>query len=110
MYRKQYNDPVDQKEEQMPEYIVFAMPPAGGDAEPFDIPEWGYIEATATAERYHAHGWGACIIDFGTPSVPWRAKRLDGPDIRVMARTRDEACIRACAVSHGCIGFERMEG
>lgn len=92
----------------MPEYIVFAMPPEDEDAEPFDIPEWGYIEATATAERYRAHGWEACIIDFGTPFAPWRAKRLDGPDIRVTARTCDEARIRARAISHDCSVFQRM--
>lgn len=91
----------------MPEYIVFVMPPSGGDAEPFDIPEWGYTEATATAGRYRAHGWEACIIDYGMPFVPWRAGRLDGPDIRVMARTRDEACIRARAISHDCTSFQR---
>lgn len=45
----------------MPEYIVFVMPPEDEDAEPFDIPEWGHIEAIATAERYRAHGWKACI-------------------------------------------------
>lgn len=93
----------------MPEYIVFVMPPEGEDVEPFDIPEWGYIEAMATAERYRAHGWKACIIDYGTPFVPWCAKRLDGPDIRVMARTCDEACIRARAISHDCDSFQRME-
>lgn len=93
----------------MPEYIVFVMPPADEDAEPFDIQEWGYIEAIATAERYRAHGWQACIIDFGTPFVPWRAGRLDGPDIRVMARTCDEACIRARAISADCDTFQRME-
>lgn len=50
----------------MPEYIVFVMPPEDEDAEPFGIPEWGYIEAIATAERYRAHGWEACI---GTRAV-----------------------------------------
>lgn len=92
----------------MPEYIVFVMPPEDEDAEPFDIPEWGYIEAIAIAERYRAHGWEACIIDFGTPFVPWRAGRLDGPDIRVMARTCDEACIRARAVNedYDCFQME----
>lgn len=93
----------------MPEYIVFVMPPTDEDAEPFDIPEWGYIEAIATAERYRAHGWKACIIDFGTPFVPWRAGRLDGPDIRVMARTRDEAVIKARAISDDCTSFQRMD-
>lgn len=93
----------------MPEYVVFVMPPADEDAEPFDIPEWGYIEAIATAERYRAHGWQACIIDFGEPFVPWRARRYDGPDIRVMARTCDEACIRARAISADCDTFQRME-
>lgn len=89
----------------MPEYIVFVMPPKDEDIEPFDIPEWGHIEAMATAERYRAHGWKACIIDYGTPSVLWRAERLDGPDICVMARTCDEACMKACAVCHDCDGF-----
>lgn len=93
----------------MPEYIIFVMPPEGGGAEPFDIPEWGYIEARATAERYRAHGWKACVIDYGTPFAPWRAERPDGPDIRVMARTCDEACIRARAISHDCTGFRRMD-
>ena len=93
----------------MPEYIVFVMPPEGEDTEPFDIPEWGYIEAIATAERYRAHGWKACSIDFSTPFVPWRAKRLDGPDIRVLARTYDEACIRACAVSEDYTSVQRED-
>lgn len=93
----------------MPEYIVFIMPPKDEDAEPFDIPEWGYIEAVATAGRYRARGWEACIVDYGTQFVPWRAGRLDGPDIRVMARTCDEACIRARAVSHDCDSLQRME-
>lgn len=93
----------------MPEYIVFVMPPEGEDADPFDIPEWSYDDAAATAKRYREHGWKACIIDYGTPFVPWRAKRLDGPDIRVMARTCDEACIRARAISHDCDSFQRME-
>mgnify|MGYP000757756189 CR=1 FL=1 len=94
----------------MPEYIVFVMPPHGpcGDTEPFDIPEWDFGDAIATADRYRARGWEACIIDHGTPAVPWRAGRPDGPDIRVMARTRDEACIRARAVSRDCTGFQRM--
>lgn len=91
----------------MPEYIVFVMPPKDEDVEPFDIPEWGHIEAMATAERYRAHGWKACIIDYGTPFVSWRAERLDGPDIRVTARTCDEACMKACAVGYDCDGFRR---
>lgn len=95
----------------MPEYIVFVMPPYGphGDAEPFDIPEWGLDAATATANRYRGRGWGACVIDYGTPSVPWRAGRPDGPDISVMARTCDEACIRARAVGRDCTRFQRMD-
>lgn len=91
----------------MPEYIVFVMPPSDGDAEPFDIPEWGHGDAVATAERYRERGWKACIIDFGTPFVPWRAGRLDGPDIRVMARTCDEACIRVRAIGYDCTGIRR---
>lgn len=91
----------------MPEYIVFIMPPSDEDAEPFDIVEWGYGDAVATAERYRGHGWKACIIDYGTPFVPWRAGRLDGPDIRVMARTCDEACIRARAIGYDCTSFQK---
>lgn len=81
----------------MPDYIVFVMPPNDEDAEPFDTPEWGHIEATATAERYRAHGWKACVIDFGTPFALWRAKYPDGDAIGVWARTCDEARIRASA-------------
>ena len=86
----------------MPEYIVFVMPPHG---EPFDIPEWDFDAAIATANRYRERAWEACIIDYGTPAVPWR---LDGQDIRVMARTRDEACIRARAIGYDGTGFQRM--
>ena len=93
----------------MPEYIVFVMPPKGEDARPFDIPEWGYDYACATAGRYRERGWKACIIGYGTPFVPWRAKRPDGPGIRVMARTYDEACIRARAISHDCTNLQRMD-
>lgn len=95
----------------MPEYIVFVMPPYGPheDAEPFDIPEWDFDAAMATANRYRERGWHACIIDYGTPFVPWRAGRPDGPDIRVIARTRDEACIRARSISHDCTSFQRMD-
>lgn len=99
--------PVNQKEEQMPEYIVFVMPPSGGDAEPFDIPEWEFDAAMATAERYRRCGWEACIIDHCAQFAPWRAECLDGPDIRVTARTCDEACIRARAIGHDCIGVQR---
>lgn len=93
----------------MPEYIVFAMPPYGlhGGTGPFDIPEWDLDAAMDTARRYRARGWGACVIDYGTPAVPWRAGRPDGPDACVMARTRDEARIRACACGHGCTGVQR---
>lgn len=91
----------------MPEYIVFAMPPGGVDAEPFDIPEWGLDASAATAERYRERGWEACVIGFGTPFAPWLAGRPDGPDIRVMARTRDEARIRARAISRDCYSFRR---
>lgn len=93
----------------MPEYIVFVMPPEGEDAEPFDIPEWSYDDAAATAKRYREHGWKACIIDYGAPFVPWRAGRLDGPDIRVTARTCDEACIRARAIGYDRTSFQRMD-
>ena len=95
----------------MPEYIVFVMPPYGpyDDAEPFDIPEWGFDEAMAAANRYRERGWKACVIDYGTPFAPWRAGRPDGPDIRVTARTCDEACIRARAIGHDCTGFQRED-
>lgn len=76
----------------MPEYIVFVMPPYEPymGAEPFDIPEWDFDAAMATANRYRERGWEACIIGYGTPFVPWRAGSLDGPDIRAMARTRHQ--------------------
>lgn len=90
----------------MPEYIVFVMPPKDEDAEPFDIPEWGYIEAIATTERYRAHGWKACIINYGTPFVLWRATCSDGDAISVLARTCDEAVIRARAVSEDYTNFQ----
>lgn len=93
----------------MSEYIVFVMPPSDEDVEPFDIPEWEFDAAMATANRYRERGLEACIIDDGTPFVPWRARRLDGPDIRVMARTCDEARIRACAISYDCISFQRED-
>lgn len=95
----------------MPEYIVFVMPPYGpyDDAEPFDIPKWDLGDATATANRYRERGWHACVIDYGAPFAPWRAGRPDGPDVRVMARTRDEARIRARAIDRDCTGFQRME-
>lgn len=93
----------------MPEYIVFVMPPEVEDAEPFDIPEWEFDAAMATAGRYRERGWKACVIDHGTPSVPWRARRPDGPDVRAMARTCDGACIRARAVSHDRTGFQRED-
>lgn len=93
----------------MPEYIVFVTPPSDEDAEPFDIPEWEFDAAMATAERYRERGWEACVIDYGAQFVPWRAWRLDGPDIHVMARTRDEACIRARAAGYDCTGFQRED-
>lgn len=93
----------------MPEYIVFVMPPADEEAEPFDIPEWEFDAAMATANRYRAHGWQACIIDYGMPFVLWSARRYDGPDIYVMARTCDEACIRARVISADCNSFQRED-
>lgn len=92
-----------------PRYIVFVMPPKGVDAEPFDIPEWSYDYALYTARRYCERGWKACIIDYGTPFVPWRATRPNGSIISVFARTCDEACIRARAVSEDYDGFQRED-
>ena len=92
-----------------PTYIVFVMPPRGVDAEPFDIPEWDYDCAVDTAKRYRERGWKACIIDHGMPFVPWCAKRLDGPDIHVIARTCDEACIRARAIDEKYDSFQRED-
>ena len=89
----------------MPEYIVFVMPPHGG-AEPFDIPEWDFGAALATADRYRGRGWEACVIDYGAPSAPWRAERPDGADVRVTARTRDEALIRARAAGRDRTGLQ----
>lgn len=56
----------------MPEYIVFVMPPSGENAEPFDIPEWEFSAAMATANRYRARGWKACVVDYGMPFVSCR--------------------------------------
>lgn len=92
----------------MPEYIVSVMPPYE-DAGPFDIPEWDLDAAMATANRYRERGWEACVIDYGTPFAPWRVGCLDGPDIRLMARTCDEACIRARAVGCDCTSCQRMD-
>lgn len=92
-----------------PRYIIFVMPPRGVDVEPFDITEWNYDYAVDTAKRYRERGWEACIIDYGMPFVPWRAGRLDGPDIRVMARTCDEACIRARAIDEKYDSFQRED-
>lgn len=92
-----------------PEYIVFVMPPKGVDAEPFDIPEWEYDAAVGTASRYRERSWQACIIDYGTPFAPWLAKRPGGQVIGVMARTCDEACIRARAISEDYDGFQRED-
>ena len=93
----------------MPEYIVFVMPPEDEDAKPFDIPEWGYIEALATTDRYRAHGWKACIIDFDAPFVLWKATCSGGDAISVLARTCDEACIRARAISEDYNSFQRED-
>lgn len=51
----------------MPEYIVFVMPPEGEDAEPFDIPEWGYIEAVAT--------WSVTVHMVGRRALSTSARR-----------------------------------
>lgn len=64
MRQKQYNVLTDQKEEQMPEYIVSVIPPKGVDAEPFDIPEWDYDCALDTARRYRDRGWDAHVADY----------------------------------------------
>lgn len=92
-----------------PEYIVFVMPPRGVDAEPFDIPEWEYDDAMATAGRYRERGWHACIIDYGTPFVLWRATHRSGFTANILARTCDEACIRARAVDEGYDSFQRED-
>lgn len=89
-----------------PMYIVFVMPPKGVDAEQFDIPEWEYNAAMATAKRYRERGWHACIIDYGMPFVLWHAWRTDGQMIDVMARTCAEACTRADAISADCDKFQ----
>lgn len=95
----------------MPEYIVFVMPPSDEDAEPFDIPEWEFDAAMATAERYRAHGWKACIIDYGERTEVWSATGVYLPTLSVSARSADEAIIRARAVNAGYDGVQlELEG
>lgn len=78
-----------------PTYIVFVMPPKGVDVESFDIPEWGYDHACVTARRYRDRGWKACIIDYGAQSKVWLVTGMDLPKLTVLARSMDEAIIRA---------------
>lgn len=90
----------------MPEYIVFVMPPNGEDAEPFDVQEWEFSAAMATANRYRTRGWKACIVDYGMPFLSWRVTRPNGSTVSVFARTCDEACIRARVVHEDCDCFQ----
>ena len=92
-----------------PMYIVFVMPPKGVDAEQFDIPEWEYDAAVDTAKRYRERGWDACVIDYGTPFAPWLIMRPDGGTTGIMARTYDEACIRARAFNEDYDSFQRED-
>ena len=93
----------------MPEYIVFAMPPTDEDAEPFDIPEWEFDTAMATANRYRERGWKACTIDYGEHFRVWPATGIDLPKPTVPARPADEAAMRARAVHEGHDGIQ-LEG
>ena len=92
-----------------PKYIVFVMPPKGVDAEPFDIPEWGYDYACATARRYRDRGWKACVIDYGEHFGVWLATGTSLPKLTVIARSADEAIMRARAIHEGYDGIQ-LEG
>lgn len=92
-----------------PKYTVFVMPPKGVDAASFDIPEWGYDYAVATARRYRDRGWKACIIDYGEHFRAWLATGMSLPELTVLARTADEAIILARAVHEGYDGVQ-LEG
>lgn len=92
-----------------PKYMVFVMPPKGVDVEQFDIPEWGYDCACATARRYRDRGWKACVIDHGERFRVRLATGIDLPKLTVLARSADEAIMRARAIHEGYDGIQ-LEG
>lgn len=75
-------------------WIIAVVPPARY-GEPFDIPEWSYNEAYRTYRRYKQRGWKACVVQGNAVRVPWfvRGVRLD--ELRVMARSSNEALMLA---------------
>lgn len=92
-----------------PRYIVFVMPPKGVDAKPFDIPELEYDFACATARRYRNRGWKACVIDYGEHFGVWLTTDMSLPKLTVLARSADEAIMRARAIHEGYNGIQ-LEG
>lgn len=92
-----------------PRYIVFVMPPKDMDVMPFDIPEWGHDCACATARRYRDRGWKARVIDHGEHFGAWLATGMSLPKLTVLARSADEAVMRASAIHEGHDGIQ-LEG
>lgn len=81
-------------------WIITVAPPTRY-GEPFDVPEWSYSEACKTARRYRQRGWQACVVQGNEVRVPWfvrgfvRGRRTVLDELRVMARSSDEALILA---------------
>ena len=92
-----------------PRYIISVVPPKGVDAEPFDISEWGYDFACATARRYRDRGWKAVIVDHGAEPVAWRMSGTGVNRSCVTAGNFDEAIMPARPVDARYDGGQRED-
>ena len=88
-------------------WFIVVQPPANY-GEPFDIPEWSYRFGCDTCRRYRMRGWNAVLVPGDAKKAPWfvRGRGLD--EIRVIARSADEAIMRARAKDPNYDEVQRM--
>ena len=88
-------------------WFIVGRPPANY-GEPFDIPEWSYRLGCDTCRRYRMRGWNAVLVPGDAEKVPWfvRGRGLD--EVRVVARSADEAIMLARAKDPGYDEAQRM--
>lgn len=75
-------------------WFIVVQPPANY-GEPFDIPEWSYRLGYDTYRRYKMRGWNAVLVPGDAENVLWFVKGRGLDEVRVVARSADEAIMLA---------------
>ena len=88
-------------------WFIVVQPPANY-GEPFDIQEWSYRLGCDTCRRYRMRGWDAVLVPSDAEKAPWSVRGRGLDEVRVIARSADEAIMLARLKDEGYDETQRM--